>query len=110
MTKNNRCIQCGWCCKHIHYFYPNTPVVSEWLKARGFKIVQFSKTHIEASIYNECPHLKATWENGKEKYYCGIQDKKPRGCKSYPGIDLETYEKIGLDPNKSLGPNCGFRC
>ena len=94
------CNKCAHCCRFLSFVYPKNPQEMGWLKARGFKIVQMSETHVEVRLFHPCPQLRPDG--------CKIHDNKPDACKAYP---MQTLNRIahGLDPLKSLGPECGFR-
>lgn len=92
------CKKCGYCCTGIQIVMIGNNL-KEWIKARGFEIIQENGAYIEVRIEIPCPHYKNK---------CDIQNNKPEICKKFPEGMPEYLISKGLDPNKSLGPTCGF--
>ena len=90
----------GACCRRLIFHYPNTDSHKEWAEARGMKISQISKTHVEMVLHHPCSKLLPS---GK----CKIHDNKPHACKIYP--QLTGAEDMGIDLKKSLPKNCYYR-
>ena len=104
-----KCVGCTTCCTELNVIYARSPELDEWIEARrvkpgrdrGLKIVQQNEQFVEVAFKEPCPQLK----DGK----CLIQDTKPKVCRDYPQNLENFWVRKGLDPNKSLGPKCGFR-
>lgn len=95
------CKRCGYCCKFIHQVIENTQGNLEWIEARGLRVVQKSGRAIEIAIPHVCNMLR---EDGNE---CMAGEFKPGPCKKYPEF-LKDMKKYGFEPQKSVGPNCGY--
>lgn len=95
------CIRCGTCCMNIQFVLQGDDVLLEWVRARGFKIIQANNGFVEIQIPCACPHYK---DGG-----CDIHETKPLTCKEYPKNMPKYWMQRCLDPNKSLGEQCGFR-
>lgn len=98
------CARCGFCCIYLSFIFENTPGVQEWLKARGFKVMQESDKAVEAVITNPCTQYDGTG--------CRIQDHKPAACKEFPALASEKRKKYyadrGLDVRLSVPAECGY--
>lgn len=114
------CNRCGYCCEVIIVRYPDTPIVREWARARGLKMVQQERGVCEWAIPHACPHLTLKMDTVKQEKLlagpylhfkwiptCNIHDHKPEACQVFP--QLTGPDKNGLDPEKSLPKTCGFR-
>lgn len=94
------CTNCGYCCKNVHHYWPNTPETMEFIRVRGYKVVQSSDKVIETRLRLRCKHLDINNQ-------CRIHDSKPLACQLYP---TDTgHASLGLDPQKSLGKKCGYK-
>ena len=98
------CARCGACCRTLHLFYTNTEANLEWIRARGIKIVQISKTHIEARVQHICPQLRGY----DDLYECISHKNKPMQCKAFPFMNVD-YASMGLNRNLSFAKKCAFR-
>lgn len=96
------CKQCGWCCRNLGAFYETNAIRDEFMIARGWKRLQVSKDGKVTMwiLKHACPSLTADNK-------CLKHNSKPVACKVYPhSLELE---KIGMDPQASMGRHCGFR-
>ena len=100
-TLSGFCKQCGFCCRNVQFVIPATPDALEWAKARGIQRVQSNENFIELRFPQLCINYQS---DGK----CSIQREKPHACEKFPRNMLEFWEKHGMNPMQSLGPQCGF--
>ena len=98
------CQKCGWCCRHYECLMPSNKRVNEFMKARGFRLLQSSTVDGKALglwlVDLKCPHLTETNE-------CDIYETRPAVCRDYPGnID---YRYAKMSNQVALGECKGFR-
>lgn len=99
------CNRCGYCCENIVYAYANDEQNLEWIKARGFKIVDVSKTFIIVHVYHPCINYVKIDGIG----ICKIQDIKPKACQTYPALlNFKVLTEQGIDLAKFIGEQCNF--
>jgi len=100
-----KCRQCGFCCHNVTHICPNSTDSLEWIRARGWEIIDRNETFILVLIPSVCRQLKGN--------HCKLHNtgKKPYVCRVYPdAATIRDYmNKTHLDYRKALGPKCPFR-
>jgi len=95
------CESCGDCCKAFNTILPKTADAVEFIKARGFEVVQENLHHIEIVIPHRCAQLS---DDNK----CKIHDHKPKICREYPE-NAKSVRQFALSPVKTLPKGCAYR-
>lgn len=109
-TLKGSCVGCGYCCEWMHFCIPNTYRSREYFEARGGILVQDDTAFGGTAEYRfpiPCPHhVNSACDLHNEKN--SAKQQKPQVCIDYPSMVLGVCEENGLDPQKGLGPDCGY--
>ena len=80
-------------------------LATEWANARGFTLNQIAGEITEWIVPTVCPKMEI---RGNLKMCSVHGGSKPEVCKNSPFLGRE-IPGVALDPEKSMGPTCGFR-
>jgi Fe-S-cluster containining protein len=101
--KHNKCRMCGHCCQVVVNIIPYNQDAAVWATARGYKMLDSSENWLAIEIPSRCPQLT---DDNK----CRLEKKKPQTCQIYPRfLKPAELSNLGLDRNRLLGPDCGYK-